>query len=225
MKSLFTALALAGIPLVEASAGSIIPGYPDQVETAFDPREVAWLPHYCIYTKVFRLNVPGGDNKAEIDRWRANMGPPFEWMHHYCWGLMKTNRALMLARDKRTKTFYLKDAITEFDFFLSKTTPPRDFVLLPEILTKKGENLIRLGRSVEGVPELERAIEIKPDYWPPYADLSDYYKSTGDVAKARELLEKGLSFAPDATALTRRLAELDSAKEKRKASQRETSGG
>src|SRR5215470_1500018 len=153
MRVLFAASALAGLLLMDAPTAQIIPGYPDNVETTFDPREVAWLPHYCIYTKVFRLNVPGGDDKAEIDRWRTVMGPPFEWMHHYCWGLMKTNRALLLARDKRTKTYYLKDAIVEFDFFLSKTTPPRDYVLLPEILTKKGENLIKLGRVVEGVPE------------------------------------------------------------------------
>src|SRR5262249_9416208 len=147
------------------------------------------------------------------------------WMHHYCWGLMKTNRALLLAKDKRTKTFYLNDAISEFDYFLNRASPSRDFVLLPEIFTKKGENLIKLGRGVEGVTELERAIEIKPDYWPPYADLSDYYEKTGNVAKARELLEKGLSFAPDAKALARRLAELESAKEKKKPSQREPSGG
>jgi tetratricopeptide (TPR) repeat protein len=225
IRSLFTASALAGMVLVNAAAASIIPGYPDAVETAFDAREVALLPHYCIYTKLFRLSVPGGDNKAEIDRWRAAMGPAFDWMHHYCWGLMKTNRALLLAKDKQTKTFYLKDAISEFDYFLNRASPSRDFVLLPELFTKKGENLIRLGRGVEGVTELERAIELKRDYWPPYADLSDYYESKGDVPKAREVLKAGLSYAPDAKALTRRLAELDSAKEKKKPSQRETSGG
>src|SRR5262249_42646621 len=81
MRSLFTALALAGMLPVDASAGSIIPGYPDSVETSFDSREVALLPHYCMYTKLFRMGVPGGDNKAEIDRWRAMMGPAFDWMH------------------------------------------------------------------------------------------------------------------------------------------------
>src|SRR5215470_2693185 len=206
MRVLFAASALAGLLLMDAPTAQIIPGYPDNVETTFDSREVAWLPHYCIYTKVFRLGVPGGDNKAEIERWRAIMGPAFDWTHHYCWGLMKTNRALLLAKDKQTKTFYLTAANAEFDFFLNRASPPRDFVLLPELFTKKGENLIKLGRGVEGVTELERAIEIKPDYWPPYADLSDYYESTHNVAKAREVLEKGLSFAPDAKALTRRLA-------------------
>jgi len=65
---------------------------------------------------------------------------------------------------------------------------PRDFPLLPEILTRKGENLFKLRRAPEGVRALFQAIELKPDYWPPYAHISDYYKSLGEIAKARELL-------------------------------------
>lgn len=205
-----------------AAPGTIIPGYDDNVNYTFDPREVALLPHYCRYTKVFRDMVPGGKNKAEIDRWYAVMGPSFNHVHHYCWGLMKTNRALLLARDTKTKRFYLKSSIDEFDYVLRNASP--DFVLRPEILTKKGENLIGLGQGVQGVTQLESAIELKRDYWPPYADLSDYYESIGNVAKARELLEAALTFAPDAKPLTRRIAELD-AKEKKKPSQPEASGG
>jgi tetratricopeptide (TPR) repeat protein len=220
---LFAASALLSALVADASAAPIIPGYPDDVRYAFDSREVALLPRYCIHAKLFRNAVSGGNDQAEIDHWYAVMGATFDSMHHYCWALMETNRALLLAKDKQARAFYLRAAIDDIDYVLRYAS--RDFVLMPEILTKKGENLIKLGRGVEGVTELERAIEIKPDYWPPYADLSDYYESTGNVAKAREQLEKGLRFAPDAKALTRRLADLDSAKEKKKPSQREASGG
>lgn len=206
-----------------ASAGAHVPGYPDNVEYGFDPREVALLPNYCKYTKVFRTSVPGGNNKAEIERWYAVMGKTFDSMHHYCWALMKTNRALLLAKDRETKTYYLRAAVDDFNYVLHYAR--RDFVLMPEILTKKGENLIRLGRKVEGVTQLEDAIQIKQDYWPPYAALSDYYESQGDVAKAREMIEKALSFAPDAKALTRRLAELDGAPAKKKRPQEDNAGG
>lgn len=218
---LFGALALI-VMSDGAAPATLIPGYSDNVNYSFDPREVALLPHYCKYTKVFRDSVPEGKNKAEIERWYSVMGPSFNHVHHYCWGLMKTNRALLLAKDTKTKRFYLTSSIDEFNYVLRNASP--DFVLRPEILTKKGENLISLGRGVEGVTELEHAIEIKQDYWPPYADLSDYYESTGNVAKARGLLEKALTFAPDAKPLTRRLAELDTVKQK-KPSQREASGG
>jgi len=57
-------------------------------------------------------------------------------------------------------------------------------------------------------------MELKPDYWPAYAALSEHYVKVGDVAKAREVLQKGLEVTPDEKALKRRLAELDKAKPK-----------
>jgi tetratricopeptide (TPR) repeat protein len=206
-----------GSGLAADALAADIPGYPDQIE-AYDSREVAMLPRYCRYTQLFRDHVPGGNDKVEIDRWYATMGPGFHAMHHYCWGLMKTHRALFLARNQQIKTFYLGSSINEFDYVLQNS--PADFIMRPEILTKKGENLIRLGKAVSGVEELERAIELKADYWPPYAALSDYHKSKGDLPQARELLEKALAFAPDAKGLTNRLAELESAKVKKKPTQR-----
>jgi len=134
-------------------------------------------------------------------------------MHHYCWGLMKTNRAILLTRSRKYRLFYLEDSILEFDYVLRYT--PENHILLPEILTKKGENLIRLDRAPLGLRDLTRAIELKPDYWPPYVVMSDHYKATGDFKKARELLEKALAFSPDAKGLKMRLTELDAVKDKR----------
>lgn len=181
-----------------------IPGYPTNL-LDYDARELAMLPRYCIYTQDFRGKAPGGNNPVEIDRWYSVLGKAFHGMHHYCWGLMKTNRAIFLVRNQKDREFLLTDAIGEFDFVL-RSAPP-DFVLLPEIYTKKGENLVRLGRA-EGVVELQRAIRIKPDYWPPYAALSDYFKQIKDIPKAREWIEKGLSVVPDAKPLRQRLADL-----------------
>lgn len=106
--------------------------------------------------------------------------------------------------------YRLRDSITEFEYVIRRA--PRDFVLLPEILTRKGENLLRLGRVALGIGELRQAIEIKPDYWPPYSTLSDFYKDNGEPAKAREVLVEGLAAAPGTASLKRRLAELDAAK-------------
>jgi tetratricopeptide (TPR) repeat protein len=141
------------------------------------------------------------------------MGSSFPNMHHYCWGLMYTNRAFLLARSEQMRTHYLGRSIAEFDYVIQRALP--DFRLLPEILTKKGENLIRLDKGPEGISELERAIERKPDYWPPYAAMSDYYTKIGDLAKAREWLKDGLSVTPDVKALQRRLAEIGGAEDKR----------
>jgi tetratricopeptide (TPR) repeat protein len=187
-------------------AAQEIPGYPTNV-TGFDRREVALLPRYCIYTQLFRDAVPGGNDQAVIESWYSSMGKTFHNMHHYCFGLMKTNRARFLSPDERTRRFYLGDAILEYDYVLR--TAPEDFVLLPEILTKKAETLVLLGKGPVAVIELERAISAKSDYWPAYAQLSDYYKSIGDTKKALDVLKEGLTQAPDAKGLQRRRSELE----------------
>lgn len=180
-----------------------IPGYPDSVE-AYDAREVALLPKYCKFTQLFRDELHA--DPEEVKRWYEIMGPAFHAMHHYCWGLMKTNRALLLATTQQVRTFNLSSAIDEFNYVI-RSSPP-DFVMLPEIYTKKGENLMRLGKTSLGIADFERAIRLKADYWPPYAALSDHYKKRGDIAKASEWLDKALAFAPNAKGLQARRAEL-----------------
>ena len=187
-----------------------IPGYPLNVD-AYDPREVALLPRFCTFTQLFRDRVPGGNNRAEVDRWYAELGPTFHHLHHYCWGLMKTNRATLLARSGQVRQFYLGDAIKEYDYVIERSPP--SFILLPEILTKRGMNLVQLKKGPVAVIDFKRAIELNPQYWPPYGHLADYYKDSGSLKEAREVLDEGLKHAPDAVGLRRRLSELS---EKRK---------
>lgn len=167
------------------------------------------LPEYCMYTQLFRNHVPGGNDPAEISRWHLRMGDVFIHMHHYCYGLMHLNRATILARDAETRRFNLNNAILEFDYVLERA--PKNFALLPEILTKKGEVMLRQGRAPLAMTQFERAIELKPDYWPPYAQMSDYYAHNGDTERARSILKQGLAQSPEAKALQRRLRELDDA--------------
>ena len=182
-----------------------IPGYPDSVE-GYDPREVAMLPGYCKYTQLFRDRVPGGNDPKQIAHWYQTMGRPFHAMHHYCWGLMKTNRALLLARTRQVRNYYLHSSIQEFDYVINSA--PATFFMLPEIYTKRGENLLRLREFGEGMMSLQHAIDLKPDYWPPYAALGDYFKEVGNYGKAAEWLQKGLAASPNAKPLQERLAAL-----------------
>ena len=204
----FVAAVVAGAATLGSCLAQDIPGYPRNVD-AFDRREVALLPKYCIYTQLFRTGVSGANDQAMIKAWSAQMGAIFNDMHHYCFGLMKTNRGMFLSRDSTSRRFYLSDAIGEFDYVINRA--PEDFVLLPEIVTKKGEVLLQLGRGPLAEFEFERAIELKVDYWPPYAYLSDYHKQSGDIVKARQILESGLAQVPNAKGLQRRFAELDAA--------------
>lgn len=188
-----------------------VPGYPPLnpatlLQGPYDQRELALLPKYCYHTQIFRQFAPGGADQQEINRWYAALGNTYHHLHHYCWGMMKTNRAVLLARDLKVKNFFLNDALGEFDYVIERA--PSNFVLLPEILTKKAENLLLLDRAPLAINALERAIEVKPDYWPSYAKLADHYKNSGDVESARKTLQSGLAANPGATALSRRLDAL-----------------
>ena len=134
------------------------------------------------------------------------MGNGFIHIHHYCWGLDATNRALFDARSKLDRDRTLRGSLKEFDYVIARVDSK--FPLLPEILTKKAENLFRLERNPEAITTLVRAIEIRSDYWPPYAALSDYYKKTGNLDEARNWLKRGLAAAGEARGLERRLKEL-----------------
>ena len=185
-------------------------------QSQYDPKQLAMLPPYCKYTQLYRDNVPGGNDPREIERWGSVMGAQsFHHMHHYCFGLENTNRALYFTTTKLERNFELAQSLREFDYVLARVPP--DFVLRPEILTKRGENLLRLGNGPQGALDLSLAIELKPDHWPPYAALSDYYKGLGDLRSAREWAAKGLAAAPGTKALQRRLADLDHPKASRSA--------
>jgi len=166
----------------------------------------AKLPPYCRNSKSFAPRVPGGTNPAEIERWRTAMGPAFVHIHHYCQGLQLTHRAHFEARTKEARNRELRFSIGEFDFVLARVDST--FPLLPEILTKKGENLLILEKDREAVAALIKAIEVKSDYWPPYAALGDHYKKMGKLDEARNWLERGHAASGGAKALKRRLKEL-----------------
>jgi tetratricopeptide (TPR) repeat protein len=186
-----------------------------QAQQRMDARDLQMLPPYCKYTQIYRSKVPGGDNLAEIKRWTKIMGHKnFAHMHHYCWGLEATHEGLYFERSKLGRDRKLTASISEFQYVIRNVEP--DFAMLPEILTKQGQNLILLDRAPEALPVLNRAIDLNRRYWPPYAALGDYYRDLGDSAKAREWLEKGLKEAPEANALKRRLADLSAPKGKRK---------
>lgn len=180
------------------------------------PREIALLPEYCKYTQTYRDKIPGGNDLQKMQHWYAVMGGRypvdgmFHHMHHYCRALQHRNYAKFFAQTKQERMFRWERSIVEIDYVTGHVPP--DFALLPEILTKRGESLLDLGRASLAVVDFHRAMELKPNYWPPYVVLSDYYKDIGNPKLAREMLQQALSFSPDEKALKRRLAELDGVK-------------
>jgi tetratricopeptide (TPR) repeat protein len=174
----------------------------------YDKKLLQLLPPYCQYY-IRDVYMPGS---AEYNQWNAKMGEGMEHIHHYCRGLNYTNVAMLEARTREKRLELLAYSIGEFDYVLRSTS--NRFKLRPELLTKRGENLIRMGKFPEAIPSLYTAIDLRPDYWPPYVAISDYYRDNGEPGKAREWLEKALAAAPDSKTLKLKIAELAKAKSK-----------
>jgi tetratricopeptide (TPR) repeat protein len=191
-----------------ATGVAVVLAAPLRVGAQSEAQALAMLPPYCKHTVQFGVPL----TKAESDHWWAVLGATFAHIHHYCRGLLHTNNALYGALGTKERLRELSLSIPEITYVVDRS--PKDFILLPEVLWRRGENYIRLGDPKPGIKDLQRAMEIKPDYWPPYASMSDYLKSIGDLPKAREWLEKALALNPDSKALKLRLAELNSAKAK-----------
>lgn len=192
----------------------LVPKHVEAEPHRFDQaREMFMLPEYCKYTQDFRAHVAGGSDKTQIERWTSIMGPTFNHMHHYCYGLQAINRANFMSPTREERLHNWGVSVSEFDYVINRA--PADFSMLPEIYTKKGISLIQLDRVGPGMVELQRAIDMKPDYWEAYAAISDYYRDAGQPAKAREWLEKGLAIRPDTMPLKRRLSALDTSQGKR----------
>src|SRR5258706_13332223 len=107
--------------------------------------EIYTLPVYCKYTQIYRKNLPGGNNPAEIERLTKSMGDTLNHLHHYCWALQTSNRAVFETNNPQEQVRWLKPSINDLEYVIQRA--PLDFPLLPEILTKKGEVLIRLDRA------------------------------------------------------------------------------
>ena len=186
-----------------------------EAEEMFTPRYLALLPWYCRYAASYRERMPGGNDPVQTERWKSIVGDIHNHMHHYCSGLSWRDRATLFARTEAERMKSLQASVGEFTYVIDRSRP--DNPLLPEFFTMRGKSLIALNRPSLAIADLVRAIEIKPDYWPPYVELGDYYKNSGDFTKAREWFKQGLSAVPDSKTLKTRLAKLEEAKGEEKA--------
>lgn len=174
--------------------------------------ERALLPAYCKYTQG---GYVGHENpqqpSAEAKYWVGVFGGQGMtanlWrMHHYCYALIHIMRGQSFGMTPMEYKEAWTGAIMEIDFAMMYL--PQDFVLMPEMLLNRGRALMRLKKSDAALRSFQKAVELKPDYWPPYLEMADYYLGIQAKGKAIDILQDGLKHAPDAKALKLRLTEL-----------------
>lgn len=170
--------------------------------------ELAQMPSYC----QAKYGKDRG-NQAINEQWIAIYGGHnWENMHHYCDALKFIIRANRSFGNKADQRYNLEQAQNSIEHLLTVEQTP-DWILRPEAYVNLGKVLLsmsRLGRASKGeaVLNFEKAIEIKPDYAPAYAALSDLYVDLGQKSKSIAALEQGLQHAPDTVSLQRRYKQL-----------------
>jgi tetratricopeptide (TPR) repeat protein len=160
--------------------------------------DFARLPPYCNA----RLRGTPEDKRL----WEKKLGPDFLHVHHYCSGLNYINHAHGTF-DKKIRARLLETSLGAFQYMEDKARP--SFVLMPEILVKKGDALRLLDRKVEAAQYYHKALRLNPRHVPAYRALSNLYVAEGRTREARELMAYGLRANPGNKSLQRWLRELE----------------
>ena len=163
------------------------------------PGEISLLPTYCIDTMGFGYGDAYTNTSPRAGKWVAMMGKSFWAMHHFCWALIDVRRAASMSSRSPVKAGTLARAVANYQYTINNSTP--NFILLPEIYTKMGEAELLLSHIGAASDAFQRARELKPDYWPPYASWAEVLVRSGQKAEAKRHLKLGLEYAPDAKVL------------------------
>jgi tetratricopeptide (TPR) repeat protein len=164
------------------------------------------LPPWSQYVQTMDYDSPTGK------KYQEKFGPIWHHMHHYAYGLDEMYESFQNISDPQVRKGLLKEAIADFDYVLDRADS--GFVMLPEILTKKGLALMFLDRHVEAVASLKKAIALKSDYVPAYVALSDCFILAGDRENGMQMIRDGLKQSPSSPALKSKLQELQAAQPK-----------
>lgn len=183
----------ASLLLGPAPAGAAIPAN-------VTAGELAMLPAYCIDTEGFMYGPENSPKQSpRAAGWVAKMGRSFWAMHHYCWGLVNLNRLKTGRAQTNNKAYFAKQIVNEYMYVVNNALP--GFVLLPEIWTRIGEASLLAGDIGGAMDAYAQARQIKPDYWPAYAQWAEFQAKVGKKKEALELVRSGLEYAPDSVVL------------------------
>ncbi len=152
--------------------------------------EIALLSPFCPYTMSY-----GRYETTEAKSWKARLGErSFSSLHHYCWAQVSWQRAFRSGTPARERRHLLETARADNLYVVDFVS--KDFVLLPEILSRTGEIELHLGRYPEANKYFAQARSLRPDYWPAYSHWASFLIGAGRTAEAKQLVKTGLEYSP-----------------------------
>jgi tetratricopeptide (TPR) repeat protein len=190
--------------LLGASCLSVAAHAYDGLETyRLTAEEIALLPDYCRHTQ---LIMAQHGSAAMHKEWTARVGEEFMHMHHYCISvvaLVRSYRARLPAQDR---SGYLGFAVENLTYVIDRARP--DFVLLPEVLFRRGQAFQLLGRHDRAIKDLEVSLSLDPAQPRAAFALAQSLDSVGQRQQAREVVARALEKAPGSRLLQQELERL-----------------
>lgn len=163
---------------------------------SFVPSEQDWAlwPPYCRanylteMTPYRRTQWYNALPPSEVKKWRDQLSTT-GYFHHYCHGLALLNAARYAPESERRR-YQLAEAVAEFRATLERNTVASPFFAI--MVADTATALELLGEREEAVRLVTELIEASPKRPEGYSRLALLYKSSGEVEKARNVLEKGV---------------------------------
>lgn len=165
--------------------------------------EVRLLPEYCPHTLTFVKDYGSPEGQQQ---WQQRLGPPYHAMHHYCWALIARNRAARFGATPQERRHNYNSVVSDIEFVLRHADDT--FALMPEILTRRAEAYVALKEFANADRDLRRALSIRPDYWPAYAELAESLATQGKRTDAFAVLKDGISKVSEPRMLQRMLDDM-----------------
>jgi hypothetical protein len=184
-------LVWAATTSVMAQPAWVDPGRPPG---GFTLGELALLPDYCKDVQ----GVYYGDATNPSPRagyWLGVIGPDLWHMHHYCRALVMERRASQPGMHPSAKSVALLKAQSDYEYMMGVGS--RKDPLMPEIMLRYGDLLVKMNNLPEAEHQWQRARELKPDYWPAYTRWIDVLIGLKLYDRAAALTADGLSHTPD----------------------------
>lgn len=173
------------------------------------PEELKALPEWCSHTPspVIRgyTGIPPASARARAELQRMKDSGCARALHHYCWGLVRSNRA-NFDRDSRSRDINLRTALSDVDYVAKNSAPTCS--LFPQIHLRSGEWHLRLGDTTAALVRFQKAIAVDPSLQQAYSGLSRVYQLLDRPDEAIATLEDGIKANPKSKLLKKRLDSL-----------------
>lgn len=117
------------------------------------------LPEYCqcklYYNHYNDLRAEKARKSKKNLKLKRIFGSDYQHLHHFCWGLVKLERANAFNMGTEKRNFLLKSAVSEFDYVISRVGKNSPFLWMYH--EKKGEALLLQNKNSEAQIEFLKA--------------------------------------------------------------------